>query len=248
MPSKGKEGTSTRSTKKSERASAVAENYLLSMYGFWEDHKKPTLAVLAESLKRMPESEGLGTSLPSVTGMVRRMQKENLLEVNSQKEILLTREGFRRAEDITKRHRLAELMVVDLFDIGLPRAHLEAHRLEHAISSELMQNIIKRLGDPALSPFGRPIPGLFDAKNAPEVVSLERTTEGSTYLIQRIPEDNEDLVQFLVDADILPGNTVTIEEVATYRGVITIASNKTTTSIGFEPASQVWVTDVTIAG
>ena len=61
-------------------------------------------------------------------------------------------------------------------------------------------------------------------------------------------EDNEDLVQFLVDADILPGNTVTIEEVATYRGVITIASNKTTTSIGFEPASQVWVTDVTIAG
>ena len=111
-----------------------------------------------------------------------------------------------------------------------------------------MQNIIKRLGDPALSPFGRPIPGLFDAKNAPEVVSLERTTEGSTYLIQRIPEDNEDLVQFLVDADILPGNTVTIEEVATYRGVITIASNKTTTSIGFEPASQVWVTDVTIAG
>lgn len=248
MSSQGKARTSTRSTKKSERASSVAENYLLSMYGFWEDNKKPTLAVLAESLKRMPESEGLGTSLPSVTGMVRRMQKEKLLEVNTQKEILLTREGFRRAEDITKRHRLAELMVVDLFDISLPRAHLEAHRLEHAISSELMQKIINRLDSPALSPFGRPIPGLFDNKNVPDVISLEQTTEGSTYLVQRIPEDNEDLVRFLVDADILPGNTVAIEEVATYRGVITITSNKTTTSIGFEPASQVWVTDVTIAG
>ena len=67
MSSQGKARTSTRSTKKSERASSVAENYLLSMYGFWEDNKKPTLAVLAESLKRMPESEGLGTSLPSVT-------------------------------------------------------------------------------------------------------------------------------------------------------------------------------------
>ena len=68
------------------------------------------------------------------------------------------------------------------------------------------------------------------------------------YLIQRIPEDSEELVQFLVDADILPGNTVTIEEVATYRGVITITSNATTTSIRFEPDSQVWVTDLTVAG
>ena len=248
MPSQGNKRASTRTTKKTERSSSVAENYLLSMYGFWEDNKKPTLAVLAESLKRMPESEGLGTSLPSVTGMVRRMEKENLLEVNSQKEILLTREGFSRAEDITKRHRLAELMVVDLFEIGLPRAHLEAHRLEHAISSELMQNIIKRLGNPVISPFGRPIPGLFDNKNVPKVISLEQTTQGSTYLIHRIPEDNEELVQFLVDADILPGNTIMIEEVATYRGVITIESSKITTSIGFEPASQVWVTDVTIVG
>ena len=110
-----------------------------------------------------------------------------------------------------------------------------------------MQNIIKRLNNPTLSPFGRPIPGLFDNKNVPDVISLEQTTEGSTYVIQHIPEDNEDFVQFLVDADILPGSMVTIQEVATYRGVITIKSNKITTSIGFEPASQIWVRDVSTA-
>jgi hypothetical protein len=109
-----------------------------------------------------------------------------------------------------------------------------------------MQNIIKRLGNPGLSPFGRPIPGLFDIKKLPDVVPLDQTIEGNAYLVQRIPEDSEELVHFLVDSAILPGNMITIQEVGAYRGVITIESDKITTSIGFEPASQVWVSDATV--
>ena len=35
----------------------------------------------------------------------------------------------------------------------------EAHRLEHAITPTLLTNIVGKLGNPKMSPYGRPIPG-----------------------------------------------------------------------------------------
>ena len=58
-----------------------------------------------------------------------------------------------------RRHRLAERMVVDMFDVELHRAHVEAHLLEHAISPYLEERIMRKLGMPTTSPFGYPIPG-----------------------------------------------------------------------------------------
>lgn len=232
---------SERSGPRAERPSPVAENYLLSLYGLWEEDVRVTLGQLAESLKRMPESEGLGTSLPSVAGMVRRMEQEGLLETGASKDIQLTAEGFKRAEDITRRHRLAERMVVDLLGVGLPRAHLEAHRLEHAISQELLLNITERLNQPTTSPFGHPIPGSGHQPSTLPSVSLDEAESGETYVVERVPEDNESLVQFLVDKSIVPGSTITIGEAAAYRGVITLQIGDREASLGYEAAAQIRV-------
>ena len=67
--------------------SPVTENYLLSLYKLWEDSDFPTVTQLTDNLKQLPLTEGLGTSVPSVAGMVRRMEKQGLVDVGSDKKI-----------------------------------------------------------------------------------------------------------------------------------------------------------------
>ena len=119
------------------RLSMSTENYLLSIFNLEEQEIKVTTTQLAEHLKTLPRGEGMGTSLPSVSSMIRRMVREDLVSVSSTKTVILTTKGRTFASSIVRRHRLAERMVVDLLGLDLHKSHIEAHRLEHAISSEL---------------------------------------------------------------------------------------------------------------
>ncbi|SVB45584.1 uncharacterized protein METZ01_LOCUS198438, partial [marine metagenome] len=114
-----------------ERLSSGTENYLLCLYKLWEDSAYPTTTQLTETLKQVPVTEGLGTSVPSVAGMVRRMQRQGLVEMGKDKRIRLTERGVEGGADIARRHRLAEWLVVSLLGMDLYKAHVEAHRLEH---------------------------------------------------------------------------------------------------------------------
>ena len=151
----------TSTTNMSVRLSMAMENYLLSIFRLQEEGLPVTISLLAEHLKAIPEAEGLGTSLPSVGSMVKRMEREGFVKIDAKnKKVVFTTAGFTNAETIVRRHRLAERLVVDLFGVELYRAHNEAHLLEHAISPYLETKILAKLGNPSISPYGYPIPGL----------------------------------------------------------------------------------------
>ena len=139
-----------------DRLSPGTENYLLCLYRLWEDDEFPTITQLTDALRRLPSTEGLGTSVPSVAGMIRRMGRQQLVDVGADKRIRLTKLGMEGGEDIARRHRLAEWMVVRLLGMELHQAHNEAHRLEHGMSPQLMEKLVERLGNPRRSPYGRP--------------------------------------------------------------------------------------------
>ena len=118
------------------------------MYVLHEEGGAVTLGRLADYVKTIPAGEGLETSLPSVAGMVRRLARDGLLVTRPSREIILTDKGLEEAEDMVRRHRLAERLVVDILGIELHRAHIEAHRLEHAISPEVEERIVEILCNP----------------------------------------------------------------------------------------------------
>ena len=128
---------SEHSTPQSARLSMATENYLLTIFRLEERDFRVTPSQLAEHLKMLPENEGVGTSLPSVGGMIRRMAREGLAETGPNKDLVLTKKGRQSAEMIVRRHRLAERLVVDLLGIELQRAHIEAHLLVWRILVEL---------------------------------------------------------------------------------------------------------------
>ena len=106
-----------------ERLSPGTENYLLCLYKLWEDSEIPTITQLTDTLKQLPSTEGLGTSVPSVAGMIRRMQRQALVDIGPDKKIRLTSKGIEGGEDIARRHRLAEWLVVRLLGMELHQAH-----------------------------------------------------------------------------------------------------------------------------
>ena len=224
-----------------ERLSQVAENYLLSLYVLGEEGTRATAGHLAEFIRTIPASEGLGTTLPSVLGMLRRMAREGLVVLTPDKEVKLTSRGLELAEGMARRHRLAERLVVDLLGLELHKAHEEAHRLEHAISADLEVKIRERLGNPATCPFGRPIPGSGHKAPAAPRLSLDQAKAGVPYIVDRVPEEDTELLKFLVELCVLPNRSITVVDASQSRGVISIRSEQGEGAFGYSVAARIWV-------
>ncbi len=230
---------SRKATNAERRLSMATENYLLSILQLEEQGLRVTLTQLAEQLRRLPVGEGLGTSLSSVAGMVRRMAREGLIEIAPNKDVVLTPRGRKSAEDMVRRHRLAERMVVDLLGLELYKAHVEAHRLEHAISPELEEKIAARLGNPTTCPFGHPIPGSGYVPSKHNV-RLDRAKEGQELVIDRVPEDDQSLLRYFVTSGLIPGQHVVVKEAAISRGVITLLCNDREVVFSYGVAARIW--------
>ena len=224
-----------------DRLSPGTENYLLCLYRMWEDDESPTITQLTDALRRLPPTEGLGTSVPSVAGMIRRMTRQQLVDIGPDKRIRLTRLGMEGGEDIARRHRLAEWMVVRLLGMELHQAHNEAHRLEHGMSAQLMEKLVEKLDNPRRSPYGRPIPGTGEPKIPPNSVTLDAAEPGRPYVVDRVPEEDPQLLKFLSDSEIVPEQTVTIAGATPFLGVMEVATEQGQVSMGYTVAHQIVV-------
>ncbi len=154
-------------------------------------------------------AERLGVSRPAVSEMIRRMEGEGLVEVD--RAVRLTPAGMRLAEQVVRRHRLAERLLTDILGLSWAEAHQEAGKWEHVISDNVETAIIRLLEDPTTCPHGNPIPG--SAYEAPDTVALSDLTVGAGFTVTRIPEELEftpGLLEFLEDAAIQPGHSGTV--------------------------------------
>jgi DtxR family Mn-dependent transcriptional regulator len=73
--------------------------------------------------------------------------------------VRLTGRGRTEALRVIRRHRLVETFLVDVLGMPPDAVHQEAHRLEHALSDEVVERLDAWLGRPARDPHGQPIPG-----------------------------------------------------------------------------------------
>ena len=151
-------------------------------------------------------AERLEVSRPAVSEMIRKLDTEGLVESAGTK-ISLTKDGKRLAEQVVRRHRLAERFLTDILDLSWADAHQEAGKWEHVISDNVERAIDRLLGSPTTCPHGNPIPG--SDYDAPVTVALASVDVGAGFVVSRIPEELEftpGLLEFLESSAILPGN------------------------------------------
>ncbi|NQW19128.1 MAG: metal-dependent transcriptional regulator [Chloroflexi bacterium] len=225
------------------RLTQAMENYLLSIYVVLERGGKVSNSNLVDQLRRVPASENLGTSLPAVSGMLRRMEKESLIRLGDSRDIDLTPKGRGLAESMIRKHRLAARMVVDLLNVPLHEVDAEAHMLEHALSDSLEKRIQEKLGNPKTDPFGQPIPG-SGYREPKGIVTLDKAPVGVPMVVDRIPEDDAELVAYLYESGVLPDVQVIVADVAPYRGVVTLKIGDEIAVLGYNVSSEIRLREI----
>jgi len=216
-------------------SNVASDDYLTTIYRLHVDEGFDVIAVrLADRLEITP---------PSVAGMLKRLQRDGLVQVDDRKVIHLTPEGLRRAEQMVRRHRLAECLITDVLKVPWWRAYAEAHLLEHGLSEITEPYLYETLGRPTKSPFGYPVP--VPGGNSPKqltMTTLADMAQGETVVVDRVFEEDEQLLQFFDEEGIRPGASMTLDAVAPYRGTVTAKVDGRTVVMGSQVAGQIWVT------
>ena len=186
-------------------------------------------------------ADRLGVSRPAVSEMIRRMEHEGLVELD--RTVRLTVAGTRLAEQVVRRHRLAERLLTDVLGLSWAEAHQEAGKWEHVISDNVEAALIRLLEDPTTCPHGNPIPG--SAYEAPETVPLGEIGVGGDFTVMRIPEELEftpGLLEFLEGAAILPGHSGSVTA-SSPDGTTTIEIDGHHVGVGSFASSRILVAD-----
>jgi DtxR family Mn-dependent transcriptional regulator len=193
----------------------TTEMYLRTIFELEEEGIVPLRARIAERLHQ---------SGPTVSQTVARMERDGLLTVEGDRHLQLSDDGRQLATAVMRKHRLAECLLVDVIGLDYADVHEEACRWEHVMSEAVERKLLTLLGNPSVSPFGNPIPGLealrgdapaagppTGAADALTLLSTTATVEGRPVVIRRISEqlqENADLLRVLADQGVRPGATM----------------------------------------
>ena len=217
--------------------------YLRTILELEEEGVPPLRARIAERLHQ---------SGPTVSQTVARMERDGLLTVENDRHLVLTSAGRVAAVAVMRKHRLAELLLVNVIGMPYEEAHEEACRWEHVMSDAVELKVYELLNRPTRSPYGNPIPGL-DKLGLPEEEpgTTTATSQGERNLafpgltgsvvVRRICESvqtNADVLRQLHAAGIDPGTTVTV---AQERDAVTIDRSGDKIRLPREVASRVFV-------
>ncbi|GIF05855.1 iron-dependent repressor IdeR [Actinoplanes siamensis] len=219
----------------------TTEMYLRTILELEEEGVPPLRARIAERLHQ---------SGPTVSQTVARMERDGLLTVEGDRHLVLTEEGRSSAISVMRKHRLAELLLVNVIGMPWEEAHEEACRWEHVMSDSVERRVYELLNKPTRSPYGNPIPGLEqlglpEDNNVPQIGISERNLAfpglTGSVVVSRICESvqtNSDVLRQLHAAGIDPGTTVTV---AQERDGVTIDKSGDRIRLPREVASRVFV-------
>ncbi|HEV8197345.1 MAG TPA: metal-dependent transcriptional regulator [Gemmatimonadales bacterium] len=184
-------------------------------------------------------AELLELSAPSVSGMIRRLSDQGLLEHVPYRGVLLTAAGRQVAIRMLRRHRLIEAYLVGFLGYSWDTVHDEAERLEHAVSDVLIERMAAVLGHPRFDPHGDPIPDSDGMIDELVYTPLAEIPGGETVEIRRVATSQADRLRYLETSGLIPGTRVTVTRHQPFHGPITVTAGGHEQVIGHELAQQV---------
>jgi DtxR family transcriptional regulator, Mn-dependent transcriptional regulator len=134
------------------KTSVSREDYLKAIWEMLEENQVPISARLAEELDVPP---------PAVTAAIKRMARDGHVKVQRGARILLTAKGRKVAQHLSFCHQLAEMLLTEVIGLSWAKAHAEAKRMEHAMSSEVGALLMKRSAGHKTCPHDVPLSGGF---------------------------------------------------------------------------------------
>jgi DtxR family transcriptional regulator, Mn-dependent transcriptional regulator len=197
----------------SDSLTQSVEDYLKAIYQLTPEGRPASTSDIAHRL---------ALSAPSVTGMVKRLSEQGLLEHVPYRGVQLTDEGRRAALRMVRRHRLIEAYLVEFLGYSWDTVHAEAERLEHAVSDTLVERMASALGNPEVDPHGDPIPSADGYVHELSCTPLSEVPVGESVEIQRVHESQPERLRYIASLGIKPGIQVTVIDRQPFDDLVTI--------------------------
>ena len=186
-------------------------------------------------------AEMLGVSRASAGEMLKRLEKEGLVERGEHKEAILTPSGRVRAEKAVRKHRIIERLLTDFMGYTAAEAHIHADELGDTFSEEMVQRIDEKLGHPDRCPHGWPVdPDVEQAENH-ELQPLAALAPGARATIVRLAEHDGDLLHWFYEQDLVPGREIEVRAAQPEAGQFTVKLNGGEKAIGEKAAAGLFV-------
>lgn len=102
-------------------------------------------------------ADSLGVSPATVTEILQNLSDKELLRHERYYGVELTRKGVSTAQDLLRKHRILEVLLVEFLGLDPEAACCEASKLDYHISSDLINSICQTYGHPGTCPCGKTI-------------------------------------------------------------------------------------------
>lgn len=227
------------------------QDYLKAVYSISKNGEIVTNNDIAQKLDVAPAS---------VTEMLKKLSDEGYIKYSPYHGSALTEKGVKEAQKITRKHRLLESFLSNVLHIGKDKVHLEACRMEHALSDEAEESLCRFLKHPDTCPDdGKTIPacdlpfssceeciqlhqkGLEQVgRRDKNLTSIRDLKDGKYGKISFIRGEHK-VLQRLLDMGLTPGTRIRVVKVAPMDGPVEVAVRGSKLALGQDIACNVFV-------
>ncbi|MCS6829319.1 MAG: FeoA domain-containing protein [Armatimonadota bacterium] len=153
----------------------------------------------------------LGVSTRLATMLVQRMESRGLLRATASG-LSLTPEGHRLAIQVVRAHRLFERYLAYETSVSPAEVHELAHRMEHSLTPQQIDQLDAYMGHPISDPHGDPIPSASGEMLRVEGQSLVEFPVGKPARIVHLEDEPSHVYAQIVAEGLRPGMAVRVIE------------------------------------
>ncbi|MGH9423253.1 MAG: metal-dependent transcriptional regulator [Thermoanaerobaculia bacterium] len=169
------------------------------------------LSYAVEENRHVQSRDDLGASIDdtSFRSAVYELVADDSIDSNLQ----LSTTGTKRAKQIVRRHRLAEVLFVEAMGTGLQDAEQSACEMEHMLSDAVVDRVCTFLGHPPVCPHGKRIPSgdccrVYSKQIEPLVMRVIDLPVGASAKIAFIAPKTLARLEKLAAFGIVPGSEI----------------------------------------
>lgn len=195
-------------------ASNIKENYIKALFYLHQKSEDISLSELGEELN---------VSKPTANEMIKKLQQEGIVISKKYKPIKITEKGKQNAAEIIRKHRLSEMFLLQVMKFGWEEVHEIAEDLEHIKTDKFFDRMDELMGFPKTDPHGSPIPDKNGNFNKPNYKRLSQMPVNTSVVVKALRDSSTDFLLFLNNKSIKLGTTITINEIESFDGSLTVS-------------------------
>jgi DtxR family transcriptional regulator, Mn-dependent transcriptional regulator len=196
--------------------SLTEENYLKVLYRISQDKPGITVKDIAAQLD---------IKMPTVNSMIKKLAEKKLVKYEKYRAIELTEKGKKTALYILRKHRLTELFLTKVMNLGWEEVHDIAEQVEHIQSELFFSRIDEMLGHPEFDPHGEPIPDANGKLPVHKTVPLSEGAVKKKYKLAGVTNHEASFLRYLDSLGVSIGSSIEIKGVQDFDKSMSVCIN-----------------------